>query len=435
MTNIEVIEKAKILFKTNDTGIFIKPGSHQYPHQWNWDVAFNAIGLSYFDMERAKLEIRSLLAGQWKTGMIPHILYHHGASDYFPTPDFWQTGDLDASPDFVTSGLTQLPILATGVKMMLRGKYQQDDTLSFVKEVYPKILAWHKWWYKARDPQNSGLVSIIHPWESTDNSPSWDNALDNIKVDKLPEFKRKDKAHVKEEERPVESHYEKYMYLIDFYRKRQWDDEKIVAETPFLVQCALVNVLLHQSNKDLRFLGKLINEDVSEIEGWVLKGANAIDNLWDEKDGLYYNFDLVANKPIKENTWVSFSPLFGGVPSKLKAERLINQQLQNPLKYAPSTDSSYYLPSVPKDSPKFEPLRYWRGPVWMSANWIVMLGLRQYGYHDLAERIKQDSLDLVKKAGFVEYFDPRDGAPKGAGGFSWTAAIALDLILEKEEFF
>jgi len=85
---------------------------------------------------------------------------------------------------------------------------------------------------------------------------------------------------------------------------------------------------------------------------------------------------------------------------------------------------------ISKDNPKYEPVRYWRGPIWMSANWLLMLGLRKYDYNDLADKIKEDSLLLVKKSGFVEYFDPRDGSPKGAGGFSWTAAIAVDLILE-----
>lgn len=432
MTRQEIVNNAKELFKVNDTGIFIKPGSHQYPHQWNWDVGFNAIGLSYFDLDRAKFEFRTLLSGQWKTGMIPHILYHHGPSDYFPTPDFWQTSDLDASPEFVTSGISQLPILATAVKMTLRGKYEEKDNLAFIKEVFPKIKAWHKWWYKARDPQNIGLVSIVHPWESTDNSPSWDNALGNINLDFIPEFTRKDKAHVNEDERPVEDHYTKYMYLICLYRNLKWDDASIVRETPFLVQCTLVNVLLHQANKDLIFLGELIGEDVTEIKEWVSKGAQAMERLWDEKDGLYYNFDVRTNLPIKENTWAGFSTLFAGIPNQERADFIIKSQLLNKEKYAPSSDSEYFFPCVSKDSPKFEPLRYWRGPIWMSANWLVLLGLRKYGYNDLADKIKEDCLLLVEKSGFVEYFDPRDGSPKGAGGFSWTAAIAVDLILENK---
>ena len=42
----------------------------------------------------------------------------------------------------------------------------------------PKADAWHHWFYACRDPARTGLVAIIHPWESgRDNSVDWDEAL------------------------------------------------------------------------------------------------------------------------------------------------------------------------------------------------------------------------------------------------------------------
>jgi len=35
---------------------------------------------------------------------------------------------------------------------------------------------------------------------------------------------------------------------------------------------------------------------------------------------------------------------------------------------------------------------------------------------------------LVAGAGFAEYFDPLTGEARGAGRFSWTAALVLDLL-------
>jgi hypothetical protein len=95
----DFLEKAKTTLLENDMGVFIKPGRYQYPHQWNWDAALVALGLSHFNVERAQLEIRSLLKGQWKNGMVPHILYHNGPSDYFPTPDFWGIQESPNAPD------------------------------------------------------------------------------------------------------------------------------------------------------------------------------------------------------------------------------------------------------------------------------------------------------------------------------------------------
>ena len=48
-------------------------------------------------MARGREEVRALLRGQWQNGMVPHIVYHTGPSDYFPDPAFWQVeGSADA---------------------------------------------------------------------------------------------------------------------------------------------------------------------------------------------------------------------------------------------------------------------------------------------------------------------------------------------------
>ena len=52
----------------------------------------------------------------------------------------------------------------------------------------------YKWFIKFRDPQNSGLVSILHPWESGyDNSPLWDEPMSKIKVPKNLKYNGKNK--------------------------------------------------------------------------------------------------------------------------------------------------------------------------------------------------------------------------------------------------
>ena len=83
---------------------------------------------------------------------------------------------------------------------------------------------------------------------------------------------------------------------------------------------------------------------------------------------------------------------------------------------------------MPLDSPDFGPQRYWQGPSWMNANWLVMDGLRRYGYTDHADALRETSLEMVEKSGFAEYFDPNTGEPLGAHNFSWTAALTIDLL-------
>ncbi|MBV9248660.1 MAG: hypothetical protein JO227_05360, partial [Acetobacteraceae bacterium] len=45
---------------------------------------------------------------------------------------------------------------------------------------------------------------------------------------------------------------------------------------------------------------------------------------------------------------------------------------------------------------------------------------------------RHDSLALVERAGFAEYFNPLTGEPLGGSAFSWTAAMYLHLGAESE---
>ena len=71
------------------------------------------------------------------------------------------------------------------------------------------------------------------------------------------------------------------------------------------------------------------------------------------------------------------------------------------------------------------------------AGLLLYYGFKNYGFKKLKDQIKNDSIELVEKVGFYEYFDPRkeiyDKDSKGYGGnnFSWTAALIIDLLNEK----
>lgn len=426
------------LLRDNDLGDFIKPSRHQYPHIWNWDAAFIALGLSRADPPRARAEVRALLAGQWGSGMVPHILYPTGASDYFPTPDFWRVDAHPGAPAFATSGFTQPPILASVVRTLQQRAEalpgEADAARAFGREVYPQLLAWHRWLRAARDPHGSGLVAIVHPWESgTDNSPRFQPALERLRfrADEVPSFQRGDRRHVDAAERPLEDDYQRFMYLIGVYRELRWDDHEIWRRAPFLVHDALFNAILLQADRDLLALAREQGRpaaEIDEIGGWLEAGARGFDALWDDDAGVYFDRDLRTGELLRTNTVASLMPLYAGVPDADRAARLLREQLLDPEAYAPGPDAAFAVPSVAKREAAFEPRRYWRGPVWINANWLLARGLERYGYAREAAEIDRHSLELVTRSGFVEYYDPRDGSPCGARGFSWSAALTIEVL-------
>ena len=51
--------------------------------------ALVAVGLAPLSVERAVVELDTLLSAQWKNGMIPHIVFANGVDGYFPGPARW----------------------------------------------------------------------------------------------------------------------------------------------------------------------------------------------------------------------------------------------------------------------------------------------------------------------------------------------------------
>jgi dienelactone hydrolase len=76
----------------------------------------------------------------------------------------------------------------------------------------------------------------------------------------------------------------------------------------------------------------------------------------------------------------------------------------------------------------FDPHRYWRGPAWFNTSWLVERGLRLHGERAHADALRAAVLDVADTSDFAEYVDPYTGEACGATGFSWTAALTLDLL-------
>jgi len=69
-------------------------------------------------------------------------------------------------------------------------------------------------------------------------------------------------------------------------------------------------------------------------------------------------------------------------------------------------------------------------------NWMLYQGLLQYQQSDLAKTVLNDTLEIVDKAGFYEYFesqkDKYEELEHGFGGnhFSWSASNVLNFLKE-----
>lgn len=415
----DILNQARAVMARNDRGAYTVPTHGLYPFQWNWDSALSALGFSHFDEPRAWLELETLFAHQWPDGMVPHIIFHEEDDGYFPGPEVWGTDR--PTP---TSGITQPPVAGFAVRRIYERASDQALAAQKARALLPKIHAWHRWFYEMRDPQQTGAVAIIHPWESgRDNSVDWDAAFTRVPTDGVGAFQRRDTVHANPDHRPTDEQYKRYIWLVQTFRALGWDNAKLHDASPFQVVDPGFNAILIRSCSDLAALAEELGEPeiAAQSRAFAARGIQAMDSLWSDALGQYVCFDRAIGAPID-------SPSIGGLLAgfcALPADRMraLEQRLETI-----SESCAYLVPSHDPTSADFDSLRYWRGPVWLIVNYMISDGMQSAGLYDMAVRIRWDCLRLIEESGFAEYYDPITSEPCGGGQFTWTAAMVIEII-------
>lgn len=410
------------------------------------------MALVHVDEELAFDELRSLVSGQWDNGLVPQITFNPNETKYFPGPEFWGT-ERFATGEIITSGITQPPLLAVSVAYVYQQAKNREKADTFIKELLPAVLKYHEYLKTYRDPEDSGLLTIVHPWESgTDNSPRFDEALEAISLESIPEevkdivhrYRTDDKEGVATH-RPRIYDYYRYMYLVSLYKEWNWDYERIIQESPFAMKDILFSSVWAKANGSLAVLLRECHREreAEKYHRWAEQTRRALINRWDAGKKIFMDINVSREKkePIKEDTIASFMPLYAGITHDELLQELLTK-LTDPTQYWPS----FPVPSTSLASPKFDLARYWRGPSWPITNLFLIDGL-----HDLptvpgtekAKRVILDkTLQMIQKKGFFEYYDPLVGFDEiedksvtlGFGSFSWTAAIFIYLFNRRAEY-
>ncbi|MBI5906726.1 glycoside hydrolase [Candidatus Saccharibacteria bacterium] len=431
-----VVDEAKNVLKHNDRGNWTVPAGDLYPHQWLWDSCFIAIGLRHINVERAQTELTSLLRGQWKNGMLPNIIFDPSEA-YRQDRELWRSYVSPYSPEHIsTSGITQPPMLAEAV-VRIGEKLKMPERRSWYVQIYPALLAYHEWLYHDRDPHKEGLIILLHPYESgLDNSPPWISELrkhsmpwwvsmiERLHLDGLINLVRRDNRHVPPGQRMSNIEALAYWAALRRLRRKAYNSEALLSRSLFAVEDLAFNCILIRANSHLRQIAKTIGHIIpDELLARMEKTQKALDQLWDEPSGQYYCRSFISHKIIEEPTIATLLPLYSGNISKERAKRLV--EILKSRKYF---GVSYPIPSIPVNSSYFDEFKYWQGPSWVNTNWLIIDGLRRYGYENEADLLSQRTLEMVAQNGVSEYFSPLSGKPAGAADFSWTAALTIDLL-------
>jgi len=436
----ELLESAEAVLNMNDRGEYTQPAHGLYPHQWLWDSCFIAIGLRWIDSKRAETELESLLRGQWQNGMLPNIIFRDDFA-YRTDRNLWRSWLSPLAPDDVdTTGITQPPMLAEAI-VRVGANMKGPERRLWYKKMYPALLRYHEWLYAERDPHEEGLILQIHPWETgLDNTPPWIaelhehllplwiRVIKKTHLDRVINLFRRDTKSLPIDERfsTIEA-----LALYDVQRRlrrKSYDINKILDHSMFSIEDLNFNCILIRANHQLGKIAKAIGQDLPEdLKHNISKTKKALEELWDEETGQYYSRDFITHRLLKTPSIATLLPLYAGSVSKERAAHLV-RMIENSKQFG----TAYPLPSVPANTDWFKPKLYWQGPSWVNINWLIIDGLKRYGYNDHAAALAETTLEMITRSGYSEYFDPLSGEAAGADNFSWTAALAIDLLNVKD---
>jgi glucosylglycerate hydrolase len=441
--SLSIAARAAYILRDNSTGHITKAAPALYPHQWSWDAAFNAIGLAAIDVPRARLELDSLFAGQWRNGLLPHIVFDPSADGYWPGPAQWECSlhSEEATSAPATSGIIDPPVHAIAVDRILAvaasaGGPERERTEAWARSMYPKLLAWHRFLARDRADKETGLMTLFHGWESgTDNSPRWDEPYAGVQVGPgLPTYVRKDKAHVSDaDQRPTDREYDRYLWLVEEAKRASYDAGLLRQTGSFQVGDVLFTAIYACASDLLAKLALRLRKpnDADELKDYAAQARAAVYCRVDAASGLAADVDLRTGKALTTETIAAFAPLIaGGMPMALRHQLI--ELLTGP-QWAGHPSLKYPLPpSTTPASAAYNPACYWRGPVWPVFTWLLTWALSRSGDHQVAAKLRTASLEQLSDDAFGEYYHPVTGAPLGSLNQSWTAAVALDWLLDEE---
>ena len=193
-------------------------------------------------------------------------------------------------------------------------------------------------------------------------------------------------------------------------------------------------------------LGRAMPADLLEKRQALIDTLQTL--FWDEDEKFFYdrqhNGDFIRVK-----TAAAFTPLFAGAATDAQAAAMI-EHLQNPREFW----THFPVPSTAVSEPAYTK-DYWRGPTWVNYNYLVMQGLKRYGFAELAEKLRRRTINEIARwyqseGVLFELYDaegevspehlkhrarillsrPRCLVSGAVKDFGWTAALFAHLVLD-----
>lgn len=357
-----------------NNGVFPSSAYQGFYGFWAWDSWKHAAALVAFAPDLAKESIRSMFDFQNEAGMVADCVYFDSKENN------WRD--------------TKAPLASWAVWKI----WEATGDTSFVREMYPRLVKYHKWWYSDRDFNKNGLCE----YGSTDGSviaAKWESGMDNAV--------RFDNSQIKNNHAKAWSLNQESVDLNAYLQKEKID----------LAKLAMV-------------IGKTKDADVFMEEAQNL-AQKIRQYFWSEKHGYFFDRNTDDNSFIETFGPEGWTLLWTGVASNSQAEQVV-KIMRDPKRF----NTKVPFPTLDASNPKFDPLDgYWRGPVWIDQACFGIEALEYYGFSKESELLERKLIEnaagILTDGPIRENYHPITGDGLNASHFSWSAAHLL-LLLSKQ---
>ncbi len=349
-------------------GVVPSHAAYYFVGFWAWDSWKHAVALSRFAPELAKNQVRAMFDYQLEDGMVIDCIF----------PDSSENNARDSKP----------PLAAWAVDAI----YSHTGDLEFLREIYPKLLKYHEWWYWKRDHDQNGYCEFGST-DGTTVAAAWESGMDNAI--------RFDRAQM------LQNHPDAWSF----------DQESVD-----------LNCFLALENRLLKKFAEILGVPFEHEE----KAGKPGDYFFDTEDGFFYDRRIQDGSFVKVKGSEAYIPLWTEVATKEQFDQMF------PILKDENKFSTYIpFPTVSADEPEFTPNGYWRGPIWLDQTYFAISGIRKYGKIQEADQYTGqvfDRLEKLRKGGAIhENYDALTGQQLKAPHFSWSAAHLLMLYWEYGE--
>ncbi|MFR8980443.1 alpha-glucosidase [Catenibacterium sp.] len=429
---------------------------------WAWDSWKQVVATTQFNPELAKNNIRALFDYQitkedavrpQDEGAIIDCIFYNQNEDRGGDGGNWNERN-------------SKPALAAWA---VQSVYEATGDKEFLKEMYPKLVAYHNWWYKNRDIDKNGIAEyggMVHEtcydWQNYENPLTGESYYIGEEVEGFGKVVGVPSA---------DGSYE-YGYIYDENNERvvcpeagieaaAWEsgmdnatrfDRAGLSTDTFKDPGVLIYTVRDDNKKPV---GYVINQESVDLNSYLYaekgflksmadvlgkkddakkytkeakKVADYINTkMYDEKTGYYYDLQtnedgstktLLTNRGKGTEGWL---PLWAKAATKEQA-KAVAANMASPDKF----NTLVPFPTASKDNQKYAPTKYWRGPVWLDQALYGVEALQNYGYNEDAKRMAYKLFDnakgLLGDGPIHENYNPETGDGLHTKNFSWSAS-------------